>query len=120
MGLNQMFFRILVIASLPFAANAQVYGDTVGCAWLAGTPPATDNLYLYDGATIQRMETRCTVTGSQQVGSGGILLTADCTGEGDTWEDYYILSTTADENVLFIQRGDTSAPSTEIKVCDIK
>lgn len=115
-----MRFFVFPMIFLPMTATAQVYGDTVGCQMLAGERPASDNMYLYDGATVQRMESSCPVTDTMQIGSGGILLTVMCSGEGETWEDYYVLSTTADENVLKIQYGDTSGPATEIKVCEIE
>ena len=111
---------IALMCLCPTVSLAQVYGDPAGCKWLAGEDPATDSIYLYDGATVQRMESTCPVTGSMQIGSGGVLLTVMCTGEGETWEDYYVVSTTADETVLNIQYGDTSGLSTEIKVCEIQ
>lgn len=105
---------------LPALASAQVYGDTVGCQMLAGERPMSDSMYLYDGTTIQRMESSCPVTRSLQVGAGGILLTVQCTGEGETWESFYMLMTTADEETLLIHPEAYPEFKTEIKVCDIK
>jgi len=108
----------IVLLTFASTAQAQVYGDTVGCQMLAGERPVSDSMFLYDGTTIQRMESACPVTGSMQIGSGGVLLTVQCTGEGETWEDYYVLSTTADESTLNIQPEDTSGPATELRLCD--
>lgn len=111
------FFAILLV--LPTAVIAQVYGDEIGCQMLAGERPVSDNMYLYDGATIQRMESSCPVTGSLQVGSGGILLTVECSGEGETWEDYYLLSTTADPDHYIIHPSDFPEFATDIRVCEV-
>jgi len=46
-------FAVLLV--MPVAAQAQVYGDTVGCQMLAGERPVSDSMFLYDGTTIQRM-----------------------------------------------------------------
>ncbi|MEO9862880.1 MAG: hypothetical protein ABJO29_16190 [Yoonia sp.] len=112
-----MKLALAFLCLLPVAANAQVYGDTAGCAWLAGEPVATDSLYLYDQNTIQRAESTCPVTGALQVGSGATVVTVECSGEGDTWEDYYMIMTTADENTLLIHPEAYPEFVTEMKVC---
>jgi hypothetical protein len=109
-----------LLTLLPMMANAEMFGDSAGCAWLAGEAPTTDSIYLYDQETIQRLESTCPVTGALQVGSGATVLTVECTGEGETWEAYYMIMTTADENTLLIHPEAYPEAVTEIKVCDIK
>lgn len=109
-------FAILVVV-FPKLSTAQVYGDAAGCAWLAGEPVATDSLYLYDRNTIQRAESTCPVTGALQVGSGATVVTVACSGEGDTWEDYYMIMTTEYENTLLIHPEAYPEFVTEMKVC---
>lgn len=112
------FSSFLII--FPNLVAAQIYGDEVGCQMLAGERPVSDNMYLYDGATIQRVESSCPVTGSLQVGSGGILLTVECSGEGETWEDYYLLSTTSDPDHYIIHPSDFPEFATDIRVCEVQ
>ena len=109
---------LVVVALLPSTVMAQAYGDAPGCARFRGEPATTDNLIIWDGFSVQRHESSCPVTQSQQVGSGGILLTVSCSGEGETWEDYYLLATTSDPDLYLISRSDSSDPSTEIRRCE--
>lgn len=111
------FYLIACLSLVPSVGLSQVYGDAAGCAWLAGEPVATDSLYLYDQSTIQRAESTCPVTGALQVGSGATVVTVECSGEGDTWEDYYMIMTTADENTLLIHPEAYPEFMTEMKVC---
>ena len=90
-----MLRATLLVTWLPVMASAKMFGDTPGCAWLAGGAPTTDSLYLYDQETIQRLESTCPVTGALQVGSGG-------------------------ENTLLIHPETHPEAVTEIKVCEIK
>ncbi|MCK0120569.1 hypothetical protein MWU61_08450 [Loktanella sp. F6476L] len=108
---------IVCLCVVPGILQAQVFGDAAGCAWLAGEPVATDSLYLYDQNTIQRAESTCPVTGALQVGSGATVVTVECSGEGDTWEDYYMIMTSADENTLLIHPEAYPEFVTEMKVC---
>jgi len=122
MNFHKGFIMLKMLVSplviVPTFATAQVYGDEAGCAWLAGDPVQTDNLYLYDQNTIQRVESTCPVTGALQVGSGATVVTVECTGEGETWEDYYMIMTTEDENTLLIHPEAYLDYVTEIKVCN--
>jgi hypothetical protein len=113
-----MMKQLLFLVAFPVAAHAQIFGDEAGCALLAGDPVATDSLYLYDQNTVQRAESTCPVIGALQVGSGATVVTVECSGEGDTWEDYYMITTTADENVLMIHPEAYPEFATEIKVCN--
>lgn len=113
--MRRMVFSLLFF--VPVSAMAQIYGDDAGCALLAGEPLVTDNLYLYDQTTVQRAESICPVTNALQAGSGATVVTVSCTGEGDTWQDHYMIITTADENTLLIHPEAYPEFITEIKVC---
>jgi hypothetical protein len=115
-----MLRATLLVTLLPVMASAKMFGDTPGCAWLAGEAPTTDSLYLYDQETIQRLESTCPMTGALHVGSGGTVVTVERTGEGETWAAYYMIMTTADENTLLFHPEAHPEAVTEIKVCEIK
>jgi hypothetical protein len=85
---------VILMSSPAFAQ--EIYGDLAGCARHRGEAVATDNLYIFDLVSIQRHETTCEIASAMQIGSGATLLTTNCSGEGETWEDFYVVETTAD------------------------
>lgn len=111
--------RLAVVFSLmlPAAASAQgIYANASGCARLAGNV-AGDDVLIWDGQAMEFWESRCPITGVMQVGSGATLLTLECSGEGETWETYYMIETTSDDDRYVVYPSDYPDLRTEITTC---
>ncbi|CUH75878.1 hypothetical protein [Tropicibacter naphthalenivorans] len=104
----------LIALVLPAAALADgPYGNAPGCA----DGPAQDGAVLFHpGERIEFAETSCPITGVLQVGAGAMVLTLACSGEGETWEAYYMIETTA-EGGFAVYPEDRPEDRTELSQC---
>lgn len=113
-----MLKYLAFIALLPSAALSQSYGTFEGCALERGDFIYAEDLHLWDGANIHTIDGYCPVTASRQVGSGAILMTVACETEGEKWEEYFLLETTASEDVYYISPSDHAEQRVEIARCE--
>ena len=109
----------IFLALLPTFAAAQdgPYGNPAGCDRHAGKPPAGEGVVLfYPGDRLEFWESACPIAGALQVGGGATLVTVTCSGEGETWEDYYMLETTSDDGFMLYPE-DTPDRRTALAQC---
>lgn len=111
--------RLALIFSLilPAAVSAQgIYANASGCARLA-SQATSDDVLIWDGQSMEFWESRCPITDVKQAGGGAILATLECSGEGETWETYYMIETTSDEDRFVVYPTDYPDLRTEITTC---
>ncbi|SLN26941.1 hypothetical protein [Pseudooctadecabacter jejudonensis] len=111
-----MRIAVLLTGLLPITAQAQVYANEAGCARLAGKV-ANDGVIIWAEGAFEFWESRCPITGSQQAGSGAALVTLECSGEGDTWETYYMIETTSDVDRYVVYPSDYPEIRSELTSC---
>lgn len=109
-------FPLLLLPSLAFAQDGP-YGNEGGCARASGNPANTDNVALfYPGESLEFWESACPITDSTMVGAGATVITVECSGEGETWEAYYMLET-LDGDGFVIYPEDAPDNRTELHAC---
>lgn len=85
-----IFFLALPAVS---AADTDVYANAAGCARLTGDVASDEVVIFRPGESITFWESTCPILDATMVGAGAIVHTVQCSGEGDTWEDYYMIET---------------------------
>ncbi len=109
---------LLVIASLlPAVAQTDtVFANASGCARLAGDV-GSDDVLIWTGDAFEFWESTCPITQITQVGGGAVLATLTCSGEGETWDTYYMIETTSDVDRFVVYPDDHPNLRTEIATC---
>lgn len=111
---------LALIMILPTHAVAEAYGNVSGCARYLGSTaaPVTDVATYWDvgAGTLVFHETRCDVREVFQVGSGGVNLGVSCSGEGETWDTWYSLSSLSGDRYI-LSPEDYPSNETELSLC---
>lgn len=109
----------LALILLPATVSAQdVFGTMAGCARAAGMSDKSDGaITWFVGDRIDFHESSCPITGVTPVGSGATVVTVQCTGEGETWEDYYMIETTSDADRFVISPEQFPDIRSELTQC---
>ncbi|MEJ6396399.1 hypothetical protein [Yoonia sp. 208BN28-4] len=104
---------------LPNVVTAQdVFGTMAGCARAAGMSDRSDGaITWFVGDRIDFHESSCAISGSTPVGSGATVVTVQCTGEGETWENYYMIETTSDADRFVIYPEEFPDLRSELNKC---
>lgn len=113
--------RILIAASVMCAdaASAQVssaWGDEGGCARVNGEVVLTDMVFILTPEGIERHESMCPLIGADRDGEGNTILIAQCSGEGDTWEQSYAIDIS--DGIMRIWSVDAPDFVTELRPCE--
>jgi len=104
--------------ALPVCAAAQaIYGDEGGCRRVAGEPEATDLVFVLYPDRVERWESSCPIIGSERLGPTGMVLITSCSGEGETWEQRYAMTPTADGKGFLIGPEDYDDIRFEVYPC---
>lgn len=95
---------ILLSALLPTCLFAEAYGTPEGCARHAGSGTGSDSAVLWDrdAGEIKFHETTCVIRDVMQVGGGGVNVGGPCSSEGETWDAWFLISSTADESLYYL------------------
>ena len=110
----------VALALLPTALAAQpadTFGNAAGCDRVAGKPAGSDNVVILRPGSLEFWESACPITGATQVGAGAMVLTVSCSGEGETWDAYYVVETTSDPDTMILYAEDTPDDRRELKAC---
>ncbi|WP_425072166.1 hypothetical protein [Sagittula sp. S175] len=103
---------------LPTVTLAETYGNTAGCNRVNGQPEGSDSVAIFrPGENLEFWESTCPITGFTMVGAGATVVTVQCSGEGDTWEAYYMLETTEDDGFTLYPEDNPDA-RTALARCD--
>jgi hypothetical protein len=110
---------ILLSTLLPTCLFAEAYGTPEGCARHAGNGTGVDSAVLWDrgAGEIRFHETRCTIRDVMQVGSGGVNVGGPCSSEGETWDAWFLISSTGDESLYYLT-PEQSGTRVEIRLCE--
>lgn len=111
---------LILAALLPAAAMAESYGTPSGCARNAGGDYHGDGAVVWDrdAGTLEFHESLCDIDSVTQVGSGGIVLGVSCSGEGETWTEWYDLATTMDDKHYILAPQQYPDMETDIYLCE--
>ena len=108
------------LAAFPISGNTQtsgIHSNQGGCDRLTGKPVSTDNVLILHSDRLEFWESSCPITQSQPVGSEAVLLTVTCSGEGETWDDFYMLETTSDPARVVLYPEDAPNARQDLQVC---
>ena len=86
-----------VALAIPSLAQAQAWGDDGGCARVRGEPVLTDMVFVLWPDRIERHESVCAITNVEGDLNARATITAQCAGEGETWETVYGITPVGDE-----------------------
>jgi hypothetical protein len=81
---------VLCLGALPASAQT-IYGDEGGCRRAAGQPEGTDLVFLLYPDRVERWESSCRIVATERVDAENLVLTTQCNGEGETWEQRYVM-----------------------------
>ena len=112
--------RLIAIAlGLTFAshsAHAQAWGDEAGCQRVAGEEALTDNLFILWPDRIERHESTCQITAIDGDINLRAVITAECSGEGDTWDTAYGITPSGDTFVIW--PVESPEFTNELRLCE--
>ncbi|MEM7439720.1 MAG: hypothetical protein AAF393_08985 [Pseudomonadota bacterium] len=106
--LKQTLCAGVVAVSFATGVSAFPYGNEAGCARYHGKAAgASDAATLAYFDKIERHESSCPVLSRTALGNGDVRLDVECSGEGETWREVYIVSVNpnADTLTLFSERA---------------
>jgi hypothetical protein len=108
---------LTTLTALPATAESTAYGNEGGCNRMAGKPEGTDAVAIFrPGERIEFWESSCPILGSTMVGAGATVVTVECSGEGETWEAYYMLETLEGDGFVLYPE-DAPDNRTELHAC---
>jgi len=84
-------FCVCALATSTVAQPGPVLGNEGGCERHAGRAPTTDNVTLLTADGIEGWESSCPIVSSTQGTEGQLILEVECSGEGETWRDTYMV-----------------------------
>ncbi|MCF2869542.1 hypothetical protein L0664_00560 [Octadecabacter sp. G9-8] len=107
----------VALTILPLVAGAQALGNAAGCDRVAGREESSDNLFVLWPNQIERWESRCEIVQIDGDLNLRSLITASCSGEGDTWEQVYGM-TPVGGDVFTIWPVESPELITELRLCE--
>lgn len=115
-----MLFRTAIFSILvPTCLFAESYGTLEGCAQLAGTATGEEVAVLWDrgAGEIKFRETTCVLRDVTQVGSGGVNVGGPCRNGTETWDAWFLITSTADDN-RYILTPEEVPREFELQLCE--
>lgn len=86
----------VLLACSATQTNAQAWGDAAGCQRAAGQTVSTDNLFILWPDRIERHESICQISQIDGDINTRAVITATCSGEGETWATAYGITPVGD------------------------
>lgn len=107
-----------VLMVLPLGAHAQqAWGDTGGCARVAGEMEPSDLVFILWPGRIERWESTCKIVGFDgDLNTRSVIETA-CEGEGETWMQSYGM-TPVGNDLYTIWPVESPDFITELRLCE--
>lgn len=106
----------LSLAATPIAAQT-IYGDEGGCRRAAGQPEGTDLVFVLYPDRIERWESSCPIVGMERTDATRVVLITQCTGEGETWEQRYVMEPLSGEDGFLIGPDEYQDIRFEVRPC---
>ncbi len=114
--MKRFIAAFLLLPSLAVAQDGP-YGNEGGCNRVNGQPEGTDFVTIFrPGESLEFWESSCPITDATMVGAGATVLTVTCSGEGETWETYYMIETLAGDGFV-IYPEDQPDNRSELHAC---
>ena len=113
--------RAVLLAALllagPPAFGQTIYGDDGGCRRVAGEPAGTDLVFVLYPDRVERWESSCAIVGSERFDATSVELITQCSGEGETWEQRYVLTPLSGQDGYLIGPAEYDDIRFEVRPC---
>ncbi|MEL6570128.1 MAG: hypothetical protein AAFQ64_00615 [Pseudomonadota bacterium] len=97
-------------------AQAQAWGDEAGCQRVRGEQVLTDSVFILWPDRIERHESNCQIKEIDGDINLRAVITVECSGEGETWDDQYGITPVGDDFAIW----PVGSPEfiTELRPCE--
>lgn len=116
MKLVPLGVAILALAAGPALAQT-AFGDDGGCARVRGEAPQGDMVFILWPDRVERWESSCDIVATERLDAASVLLRTECSGEGETWEQRYVMAPLPDGAGFVIGPEEYPDVRFEVRLC---